>query len=185
MAIIPKLHRLVIVFPTQLSDSQILVSWPCPEAHSGLFSNIQTHFSHRFCLAVDSLGLRRNGSSSEIINQAQDFLEQASRRRHLGQLEGNVPTMADHLGTDLDVLLPERRQRPVPDLLGQYRLLLMAMNRPSATRNRLPLYLRKQTFSWLILTSGCDPTRTFQSLSSGDARWSVLPSVRPLVATIT
>jgi hypothetical protein len=55
MAIIPKLHRVVIVFPTQLSDSSILVSWPCPEAHSAQFSTIQTHLSHRSCLAVDSL----------------------------------------------------------------------------------------------------------------------------------
>ncbi len=39
--------------------------------------------------------------------------------------------------------------------------LLLAMNRPPVVRNRLPLYLRKQTFSWPSLTSGCDPKATF------------------------
>jgi hypothetical protein len=34
--------------------------------------------------------------------------------------------MADHFGTDLDQLLPRCRQRPVLDLLGQDRLLLVA-----------------------------------------------------------
>jgi len=45
-------------------------------------------------LAVNSLGLRRSGSSSQIINQAQDFPEQAPRHRYLGQLERDVPAMA-------------------------------------------------------------------------------------------
>ena len=35
----------------------------------------------RDLLAVDSLGLRRSGSSSQIINQAQDFPEQVPRHR--------------------------------------------------------------------------------------------------------
>ncbi len=34
--------------------------------------------------------------------------------------------MADDLGADLDQPFPECRQRPVLDLLGQYRLLLLA-----------------------------------------------------------
>ncbi len=38
---------------------------------------------------------------------------------------------------------------------------LVATSRPPVVRNRLPLYLRKQTFSWPSLTSGCDPTQTF------------------------
>ncbi len=59
-----------------------------------------------FYLAVEFLGLRRNGSCSRIIDQAQDFPEQFPRHRHLGQLEGDVPAMADDLGTDLDQLLP-------------------------------------------------------------------------------
>jgi hypothetical protein len=68
-----------------------LVIWPCSEAHSANFLVIQTHLFRRFYLAVDFLGLRRSGSSSQIINQAQDFLEQAPRHRHLGQLECDVP----------------------------------------------------------------------------------------------
>ncbi len=91
----------------------ILVIGPRLEGNSVIFLAIQTHPSCRFLLAVDSLGLRRGGSSSQIINQAQDFLEQAPRHRHLGQLERDVPAMADHLSTDLDQLLSQRGQRPV------------------------------------------------------------------------
>jgi len=39
-----------------------------------------------FCLSVDFLGLRRNGTSLQIINQAQEILEQASRHGNLDQL---------------------------------------------------------------------------------------------------
>ncbi len=55
--------------------------WPdfsvllCPEGHLSIFSVIQTHPSCRVLLAVDFLGLRRSGSWSQIINQAQDFPE--------------------------------------------------------------------------------------------------------------
>jgi hypothetical protein len=51
---------------------------------------IQTHPSRCFHLAADFPGLLRNGSSSQIINQAQDFLEQASWHGNLGQLEGGA-----------------------------------------------------------------------------------------------
>ncbi len=71
------------------------------EAHSADFVVIQTHPSCRFHLAVDVPGLRRSGSWSQIINQAQDFPEQFPRHRHLGQLERDVPAMADNLGSDL------------------------------------------------------------------------------------
>ncbi len=43
------------------------------------------HLSRRFYLTVDFLGLRRSGSWSQIINQAQDFSEQFPRHRHLGK----------------------------------------------------------------------------------------------------
>ena len=72
-----------------------------------------------FYLAVDVPGLRRSWSWSQIIDQAQDFPEQFPRHRHLGQLEGDVAAMADHLGTDLHQLLPQRGQRPVLHLLRQ------------------------------------------------------------------
>jgi len=62
---------------------------------------------------MDFLGLRRNGSWPQIINQAQDFPEQFPRHRNLGQLERDIAAMADHLGSDLDQFLPQRGQRPV------------------------------------------------------------------------
>ncbi len=70
------------------------------------FFVIQTHLSCRFHLAVDFLGLRRSGSWSQIIDQAQYFSEQVPRHRHLGKLKSDVPTVPDHLGADLDQLLP-------------------------------------------------------------------------------
>ena len=81
----------------QPSDGMILVIGPRLEGHSVIFLAIQTHLSCRFLLAVDSLGLRRSGSSSQIINQAQDFPEQVPRHRHLSQLERNVAAMSDNL----------------------------------------------------------------------------------------
>ena len=80
---------------------------------------IQTHLSHRFCLTVDVLGLRGNGSSSQVINQGQDFPEQLPRHRHLGQLKRDIATMADDLGADLDQLISQRGQRPAPVPFGQ------------------------------------------------------------------
>ena len=53
-----------MAFPPQPSDSLILVSWPCPEGPFPIFSAIQAYLSRTFHLAVDSLGLRRNGFSS-------------------------------------------------------------------------------------------------------------------------
>ena len=69
------------VSPMQPSDGMILVIGPRLEGHSVIFLAIQTHLSCRFLLAVDSLGLRRSGSSSQITNQAQDFPEQVPRHR--------------------------------------------------------------------------------------------------------
>ena len=85
----------------QPSDGMILVIGPRLEGHSVIFLAIQTHLSCRFLLAVDSLGLRRSGSSSQIINQAQDFPEQVPRHRHLSQLERNVAAMSDNLTSPL------------------------------------------------------------------------------------
>ena len=52
------------VTPLQPSDGMILVIGQRLEGHSVIFLAIQTHLSCRFLLAVDSLGRRRNGSSS-------------------------------------------------------------------------------------------------------------------------
>jgi hypothetical protein len=59
-----------------------------------------------FYLAMNFIGLRRNASSLQIINQTQEFPEQFPRHRHLGQLEHDVPAIADHLRIDLDQHLP-------------------------------------------------------------------------------
>ena len=107
------------VSPMQPSDGMILVIGPRLEGHSVIFLAIQTHLSCRFLLAVDSLGLRRSRSSSQIINQAQDFPEQVPRHRHLSQLERNVAAMSDNLGPDLHQLVAQRRHRPVLHLLRQ------------------------------------------------------------------
>lgn len=52
------------VFLPQASDGLILAISPRFKGHWPKFLTIQTHFSCRFLLAVDFLGLRRNGSSS-------------------------------------------------------------------------------------------------------------------------
>ncbi len=80
----------------------ILEIGPRLEGHLPIFSVIQTHPSCRFHLAVDFPGLRRSGSWSQIINQTRDFPEQLPRHRNLGQLERDVPAMADNFGADLD-----------------------------------------------------------------------------------
>jgi len=74
------------------------------EGHLPIFSAIQTHLSCscRFHLAVDFLGLRRSGSWSQIIDQAQYFSEQVPRHGNLGQLERDIATMAENLGNGLD-----------------------------------------------------------------------------------
>ena len=99
--IIPRTTVEGTVSPLQPSDGLILEISPRLEAHLPSFSAIQTHSSCRFHLAVDVPGLRRSGSWSQIIDQAQDFPEQFPRHRHLGQLERDVAAMADHLGTDV------------------------------------------------------------------------------------
>ncbi|MCZ6859224.1 MAG: hypothetical protein O7I42_02910 [Alphaproteobacteria bacterium] len=94
-------HHLITkgtVSPLQPSDGQILEIGPRFEGHSVTFPAIQTHFARYFHCAVDFPCLRRNGSWSQINNQAQDFPEQFPRHRHLGQLERDVPAMADDVG---------------------------------------------------------------------------------------
>ena len=79
---------------------------PCSEAYLGNVVVIQTYLSRHFNLAAGFLSLRRNGFSSQIINQGQYFLEQTSWHGNLGQLERDAPPMVDDLGSDLDQLLP-------------------------------------------------------------------------------
>jgi hypothetical protein len=117
--IIPRTTIEGTVFPLQPSDGLILEISPRLEGHLPRFSAIQTHPSCRFHLAVDFPGLRRSGSSSQIIDQAQDFPERFSRHGNLGQLERDVPAMSDDFRADLDKLVEQRGQRPMLDLLSQ------------------------------------------------------------------
>ncbi len=71
-------------------------------SHSVIFLAIQTHLSCRFLLAVDSLGLRRSGSSWQLIDPPQAFLKQIPGHGDLGQLERDVPAVAANFGPDLD-----------------------------------------------------------------------------------
>ena len=90
------------VSPLQPSDGMILVIGPRLEGHSVFFLAIQTHLSCRFLLAVDSLGLRRSGSSSQFIDPPQDFPKQVPGHGDFGQLERDVAAMAANFGPDLD-----------------------------------------------------------------------------------
>ncbi len=80
----------------------ILVIGPRLVGHSVIFLTIQTHLSCRFLRAIDSLGLRRSGSSSQFIDLPQDFPKQVPGHGDFGQLERDVPAMAANFGPDLD-----------------------------------------------------------------------------------
>ncbi len=71
----------------------------------------------------------RQRSRPQPVNQAQDLGELSSGDCDLCELNGDVAAMSHDLGADLDELLPQRGQRPVLDLLRQYRLLLLATSR--------------------------------------------------------
>ncbi len=77
--------------------SNSLIDW-----QFGRFLSIQTHPSCRFLLAVDSLGLRRSGSSSQFTEPPQEFPKQVPGHGDFGQLERDVAAMAHDLGPDLD-----------------------------------------------------------------------------------
>ncbi len=72
---IAKSHCHWNAFPPLASDGLILAFWRRLKAHSANFVVIQIHLSRRFYLAIDFLGLRRRGSWSQIIDQAQDVDE--------------------------------------------------------------------------------------------------------------
>ncbi len=58
--------------------------------------------------AVDSLGLRRSESWSQIIDPAQDFPKQVPGYGDFGQLDRDIAAMTHDLGTDFDELLAQR-----------------------------------------------------------------------------
>ncbi len=61
----------------------------------------------------------RQGSGPQPFNQAQDLSEQRVGDSDFCELKRDVAAMSHDLRADLDELLPERRQRPVIDILGQ------------------------------------------------------------------
>jgi len=86
------------------------------------FPYVFRHPAHLNCLfhfVTDSPGLRRYRSSSQVIDQAQDFPEQVSWHHNLCQLKSDIAAMTDHLGPNLHQLLPQCCQRPVLDPLWQ------------------------------------------------------------------
>ena len=102
--IVPTFHREGNASLRQPSDGLVLKIGPRPEHHLPSFSPFRQTPPVVYTWAVDFPGLRRHGSSSQIIDQAQDFPEQFLRHGDLGQLERDVPAMADDLGADLDQL---------------------------------------------------------------------------------
>ena len=64
------------VSPLRPSDGMILLIGRRLKGHSVISLAIQIHLSRRFLLAVDSLGLRRSGSSSQFIDPPQDLPKQ-------------------------------------------------------------------------------------------------------------
>ncbi|MCH9052468.1 MAG: hypothetical protein IIA72_15550 [Proteobacteria bacterium] len=117
----------------------ILVIGPRLEGHSVLFLAIQTHLSCRVLLAVDSLGLRRSGSWSQFIDPPRDFPKQVPGNGDLGQLERDVPAMADIFGPDLDELLSQRSA--ANSLLPPIRLTSpLGHNRKSVTATRMSAF---------------------------------------------
>ena len=72
---VPKLRRSWNDLPPPAFDGLNPAVWLRFEAHVANFLVMQTHLSRQFLLTVYFPGLRRNGSSSQIINQAQDFPE--------------------------------------------------------------------------------------------------------------
>ena len=84
-----------------------------------MFLAIQAHLPCHFHHVVDYPGLRRDGSSAQIINQTQYFLEQTFWHANLGQLEGDIAAMTNNLGPNLHQFLPQRGQRPMRNLFRQ------------------------------------------------------------------
>ncbi len=74
---------IVTVVPPEPSGRIILVGWPYLKGRFPIIPVIQMQLSYRIYLAVTFLALRRIGSWSQIIDQAQDFPEQFLRHGHL------------------------------------------------------------------------------------------------------
>ncbi len=74
----------------------------------------------------------RHGGRPRSVDPPQYLSEQGLGDGALCQLKGDIAAMSYDLRADLDELVAECRQRPVLDLLRQYRLPLMAKKRSSS-----------------------------------------------------
>ncbi len=90
--ILTSFSRSVVTDQCSTSFSKANVRMKLPK-----FSARQTHPSCRFHLAVDFLGLRRSESWSQFIDPPQDFPKQVPGYGDFGQLERDVPAMADNI----------------------------------------------------------------------------------------
>ncbi len=121
------------------SDGMISAIDPRLEGHSVIFLAIQTHLSCRFFPTVNSLGLRQTGSSSQFIDPPRDFPKQVPGNGDSGQLERDVPAMADIFGPALDELLSQRSA--ANSLLSPIRVTSpLGHNRKSVTATRMSAF---------------------------------------------
>ena len=64
-------------------------------------------------LGVGSAPMQQRRRHTEPLNTIQDRGEQLPRHRNFGRLKRHLLGVPNHLSSDLDPLLPERRLRPV------------------------------------------------------------------------
>jgi hypothetical protein len=55
----------------------------------------------------------------QLCDQPQDLVEHLPGNSDFGHLEGDAAAMADDLGTDIDQLLLQARQRPISESSGE------------------------------------------------------------------
>ncbi len=93
----------------------ILAIGPRLEGHSVIFLATQTRPSCRFLLAVDSLGLRRSGSSSQFIDPPQDFPKQVPGHGDFAPLMASLGEHGHGLGSryTTDALIEHATGKPL------------------------------------------------------------------------
>jgi hypothetical protein len=80
-----------------------------------------THLSCRaIWMCLDQGPSWRQRGWPQPVDQMKYLGEQFPRHRDLGQLERDVPAMADNFGPNLDQLLAQRSDRPMLGILGPY-----------------------------------------------------------------
>ncbi len=78
----------------------------------------------------------RQRGRPQPVNQAQNLSEQSSGDSDFRELKGDIPAMSHDLRADLDQLLTQRGQRPVPDFprQGESPVLMLWTAPPPASR---------------------------------------------------